>query len=209
MIIIRIIDTCSIELETAVLQRFHSASVFLFKMMTYQTEIDVFGGMIQQEQKTYRILHQKFSCRPKNSTNGIVCNMFQPDEIIDCRFNMVDWCYRMIDFCLLNRETVAIAMNFVDRFVNTDRGKAYLLNTSLYQLVTVTALYTAIKVHEIQAIDLQSLSDISDGTYSLKQIEEVERKMIDALQWRMNPPTAMSFVRCFVIAISPDFKLSD
>jgi hypothetical protein len=175
--------------------------------MTEQAQIDAFRGMIQQENTTYQVGHSKtFATPPLDSTT--ICDLFQPVDSIDCRYNLVDWCYRMIDFCHLNRETVAIAMNFVDRFVTSEKGTTYLSNSTLYQLVAMTALFTAIKVHEIQAIDLQSLSNISKGTYSLKQIEEVERILIDALHWRMNPPTAMSFVRCFVEAISPHFQLS-
>lgn len=172
-------------------------------MMVDQKENDVLWGMLQQEQKTYLIMRRNRICRPTNS-----CDLYQRDDITEYRYNMVDWCFRMVDFCHLNRETVAIAMNFIDRFVIAEKGKSYLSSTSMYQLAAVTALYTAVKIHEIQAIDLQSMSNISKGIYSTKKVEEVEREMLDALHWKMNPPTAMSFVRCFVDAISHQFKLS-
>lgn len=173
-----------------------------------ETQIDVLVGMIQQERRTYKIILRKFACQQMKGTTGVICELLQQGENIECRYNMVDWCYRMIDFCHFNRETVAIAMNFVDRFVNSDNGMEYLINNTLYQLVAVTALYTAIKIHEMQSIDLQSLTNISNGTYSLEQIEGVEREMIEALNWRMNPPTAISFVRYLLDAIPTHFKLS-
>lgn len=165
-----------------------------------RTNIDILWVMLQQEQITYQIMRQHTDC--------ICCDLSQHEESSNCRYNMVDWCYRMIDFCDLNRETVAIAMNFVDRFIVTKQGKAYLMNNTMYQLVAVTALYTAVKVHEVQSIDLQSLSNVSKGIYSLKKIEEVEREIVDALQWRMNPPTAMSFVRGLVELIPFYSKVS-
>ena len=125
--------------------------------MIDQWQFDVFAGMIRQEQKTYRIQvvrPTEFRLLSSNSTSGMICDSFQPDDSADCRHNLVDWCYRMIDFCHLSRETVAIAMNFVDRFVTSDQGKGYLINHTMYQLVAVTALYTAIKIHERQAIEL-------------------------------------------------------
>ena len=165
-----------------------------------RTNIDVLWVMLQQEHKTYQIMRQNKDC--------ICCDLSQHEESANCRYNIVDWCYRMIDFCNLNRETVAIAMNFVDRFIVTKQGQSYRINNTLYQLVAVTALYTAVKIHEVQSIDLQSLSNVSKGIYSLKQIEEVEREIVDALQWRMNPPTAMSFVRGLVELIPYHSKAS-
>lgn len=99
-------------------------------------------------------------------------------------------------------------MNFVDRFVVSGKGKVYKMNDSLYQLVAVTALFTTIEVHEIQAIDLQELQGALNGTYSISQIEQVEREMIEALKCSLNPATAISFVRYFVQIIPPPFKLS-
>ena len=182
--------------------------------MMDRTEVDVLSVMLQQEQKTYQIIPQNVESRSRlgtrsiHSINYICCDLSQHEERASCRYNMVDWCYRMINFCNLNRETVAIAMNYVDRFVVTEQGQSYLTSDTLYQLVAVTALYTAIKVHEIQSIDLQSLVNVSKGTYSLKQIERVEREIVNALQWRMNPPTAMSFVRSLIELIPHHYKLS-
>ena len=177
-------------------------------MMIDQAQIDVLWAMVQQELSTYRIVRQDLTGRTMTSTQNLCCELFQKDTCSEYRYNMVDWCYRMIDFCHLHRETVAIAMNFVDRFVVSGKGKVYLMNDSLYQLVAVTALYTAIKVHEIQAIDLQTLKGVLNVTYSISQIEQVEREMIEALKWRLNPPTAMSFVRYFVETVPPRYKLS-
>lgn len=138
-----------------------------------------------------------------------VCpDFYQIEGSEECRYNMVDWCYRMLDFCNFHRDTAAIAMNFVDRFVMADEGQLYLRNQTLYQLLVVTALYTAIKVHESQSIDLQSLSNVSRGTYSVKRIKEVESQMVDALQWRLNPPTAMSFVQILVDLIPCRYVVS-
>ena len=184
-------------------------------MMIDRIDKDALWVMLRQEQKTYKTVHQnvvrRFSLASDtlHLKNGDGCDQPVPqyETRADCRYNMVDWCYRMVDFCGLNRETAAIAMNFVDRFVVTNKGQLYLTNNTLYQLVVVTALYTAVKIHEIKAIDLQSISSLSKGSYSVKQIEEVEREIIDALQWRMNPPTAQAFVRGLIELIHQQYKL--
>jgi hypothetical protein len=72
-----------------------------------------------------------------------------------------------------------------------------------FQLAAMTCLYTAIKVHEPEAIDPQMMSGLSRGVYSPKQFEAMELKIMSAIQWRVNGPTSISFVRLF-LALLPD-----
>jgi Cyclin, N-terminal domain/Cyclin, C-terminal domain len=120
----------------------------------------------------------------------------------DCRAKMAAWCYQVVDFCHFNRESVAIAMNYLDRFVATPTGRPLLYDRTHYQLAAMTALYTSIKLNEPEAIDPQTVSDLSKGAYSAHEVEQMERVMLQALHWRVNPPTAMSFVR-HLIALLP------
>jgi Cyclin, N-terminal domain len=115
----------------------------------------------------------------------------------DCRKKMVAWSYQVVDFCKFNRETVEIAMSYLDRFLSTPPGRHTLQDRSVYQLAAMASLYTAVKIHEPEAMDPTLVSNLSRGTYSPKEIEEMEFIIIQALQWRLNPPTTLSFVREF------------
>ena len=66
---------------------------------------------------------------------------------------MAKWCCEIADFCKYKRETVAIAMNCLDRFMSTPVGHQILLDRNAYQLASMTALYSAVKIHEQEAMD--------------------------------------------------------
>lgn len=66
---------------------------------------------------------------------------------------------------------------------------------SLYRLACMAALYTAVKVNEPRAMDPVLVARLSRGAYEPKEIEEMESEILSTLKWRMNPPTAMSYVR--------------
>jgi len=74
-------------------------------------------------------------------------------------------------------------------------GQEILLDRNLYQLAAMTSLYSSIKIHEQQVMDTQFVSNLSKGVHTPAAIEAMESKMLMAIQWRVNPPTAMSFMR--------------
>jgi Cyclin, N-terminal domain len=116
----------------------------------------------------------------------------------DCRTKMVVWSYQVIDFCKFNRETVEIAMSYLDRFLVTTTGAHALQDRSVYQLAAMASLYTAVKIHEPEAMDPALISKLSRGTYAPDEIEDMELIILKSLQWRLNPPTTLSYVREFM-----------
>ncbi|GAX13179.1 hypothetical protein FisN_17Hh109 [Fistulifera solaris] len=114
---------------------------------------------------------------------------------MDCRTKMCAWFVQVVDFCKFRRETVEIALSYLDRFLLSPQGADARVDRSLYQLASMTALYTAVKIHEAEAMDPNLVSKLSRGAYAPYEIEEMERILLTGLQWRVNPPTTMSFVR--------------
>jgi hypothetical protein len=123
---------------------------------------------------------------------------------IECRSAMMKWCYQVADACNYDRETVSIAMSCLDRFLcscSDDEGRDHdnvLYNRNRFQLAAMAALYIAIKVHECRPMDARLMSSLSHYSHSPKDIEAMERVMLQAIGWRVNPPTAQSFVRNMV-----------
>ena len=116
------------------------------------------------------------------------------------RTKVVDWCYALVDHCRCSRETVATAMELVDRFlskskssnsVDTSRvsGEA-LRDQCKFQLLTVTALYTSIKINEKVPISSDLFSKMCRNTYSAEEIEKMELTLMSGLSWRCQAPTA-------------------
>jgi hypothetical protein len=111
------------------------------------------------------------------------------------RKKMAQWCMTLMDACQLSRETVSIAMSYFDRFMATEQGAECIDDSATFQLSAMTSLYSAIKIHEEKAISPEVLCNISRGFYSKKDMEEMEWRMLNALQWRVNVPTPLAFVR--------------
>lgn len=65
----------------------------------------------------------------------------------------------------------------------------------MYQLAAMAALYTTIKVHETTAVSSRVISRLSAGAHSYESVEDMERRLLQTLQWRVHPPTAFSFAR--------------
>ena len=112
---------------------------------------DSLAAMIKRELTT------KYSCYDYDGyLNPSDRNMITADD----RMKLVDWCYDIVDHCKLSRETVASAMDMVDRFLGMPSTSVHtarvsdeaLVDPSKFQLLTIAALYTSIKINEKVAI---------------------------------------------------------
>jgi len=113
----------------------------------------------------------------------------------DCRSKMCEWCLQIVDHCGddFSRDTVAIAMNILDRYLAVPSSIDAIRCRSTFQLTCVTAFYTAVKVHEPCAISASTLSILSKNLYTVEQLESTERKMLQTIGWRVHPRTPRMF----------------
>lgn len=160
------------------------------------------GAMCSQEEQAY--LTHSYLHEPATLP---VPNALLDHVDIECRTKMTAWCYQVIDFCKFDRETVSIAMNYLDRYLASETGSAALLDRKVFQLAAMTCLYTAVKIHEPEAMTPELVSNLSRGAYSSEEIERMEASILAALQWRLNPPTSLAFARTFMKLI-PDIDSS-
>ena len=65
-------------------------------------------------------------------------------------------------------------------------------------------MYISVKIHCPQALPPDLVAKLYQGLHKVKDIEAMERKMLDAIQWRVNPPTAMDFVRIYLDIIASE-----
>jgi hypothetical protein len=93
------------------------------------------------------------------------------------RMKIVDWCYRVIDHCKMDRETVTVEMDIADRFFSNQSSfiaQRALLQCRDYELVVMTSLYLAIKLHERVLFRSDLFAEMSNGVYSVDKIERTE-----------------------------------
>mmetsp|Transcript_68408 Transcript_68408/g.103150 ORF Transcript_68408/g.103150 Transcript_68408/m.103150 type:complete len:322 (+) Transcript_68408:49-1014(+) len=117
---------------------------------------------------------------------------------------MCTWAYRVIDHFDLRRELVGIAMSYLDRYMST-LSNPRAVDKKQYQLVSMTCLYLAIKLYEFKHIGIpgscstmDTIRQLSQGNYTLQQIEEMEIDIMQRLRWHLHPPTPQAFIDLFV-----------
>ena len=158
-----------------------------------ESTLDTLAVMTAQdsEYKCRDYLGRRKSSEPRRGSTRCV-SAFETEEDtpdIVCREKMIEWSYRVAEHFRTNREIVAYAFSFLDRFMdrcNCDR--------TAFKLASMTSLYMATKIFNAKQISITSLSDLSRGEFDVKHISEMERIILETLDWKMNPPTAQSFI---------------
>lgn len=187
--------------------------------MSFQQEqpTSTLAAMCLQESTSYKC-EDYLRCRAQSPTSAATMDIQNttPDMThediqvcINNRSKMAQWCMTLMDACQLNRETVSIAMSYLDRYLATKHGMECIEDSATFQLAVMTALYSAIKIHEEKAISPEVLSTISRGFYTKKDMEEMEWKMLNALQWRVNTPTPLAFCREYLSQLNLDAGMKD
>lgn len=120
------------------------------------------------------------------------------DEL--CRMKMCDWCYQVVDYAVLQREVVAIAMNFLDNFLRSGSARSLetIASRKEYQLAAMTTLFMSIKLFESCKVDTQLLANLSRGCYKEEDFIKMENDILFSLNWCLHCPTAVSFLEHFI-----------
>ena len=124
------------------------------------------------------------------------------------RTKIVQWLYDCVDYLELSRESVAMAMSYVDRIMsNSSRTMPAAAmvaqakqDSMMYQLVAVSSLFLAAKQnssHHVRSsssspIDACTLVRISHDSYFANEIIQMEKVVLEGLEWRLCGPTALS-----------------
>lgn len=89
------------------------------------------------------------------------------------REKICEWSYQVIDHFDFSREVVGVSIHYLDRFLATTP-----VNKKLFQLVAMTALYLAIKIHEPGNLTMKSMIELSRGYFSPTQMAEMEMAIL-------------------------------
>jgi Cyclin, N-terminal domain/Cyclin, C-terminal domain len=96
-------------------------------------------------------------------------------------------------------------MSYLDRYLCSDKGKSALADRKEYQLVAMTCLYIAIKLHEPLEMETSLLADLSRGCYTEMEFANMEQKILEAVEWRVSGPTPLAFVLHFLTFLPDTF----
>ncbi|KAL5856268.1 hypothetical protein ACOSQ4_006070 [Xanthoceras sorbifolium] len=115
---------------------------------------------------------------------------------------LVDWLIEVHYKFKLMDETLFLTINIVDRFLEQQSVVRKKL-----QLVGVTAMLLACKYEEVSVPIVEDFVLISDKAYTRKQVLDMEKLMVNTLQFNMSVPTPYVFMRRFLKAAQSDKKL--
>eukprot|EP00546_Thalassionema_frauenfeldii_P000926 CAMPEP_0178938378 /NCGR_PEP_ID=MMETSP0786-20121207/26295_1 /TAXON_ID=186022 /ORGANISM="Thalassionema frauenfeldii, Strain CCMP 1798" /LENGTH=351 /DNA_ID=CAMNT_0020617085 /DNA_START=71 /DNA_END=1126 /DNA_ORIENTATION=- len=133
------------------------------------------------------------------------CDLGNSNEMVSesWRKMIVDWCYEIVDHFGFDREVVSIALNFLDRVAafQTISSKQP-LHRREFQLIAVTSLYLAIKVHgesdtqdgRLLKLKIQTFVELSRGLFTVEVLESKEMEILKMLEWNVNPTSTVQFV---------------
>nr|CAD1840770.1 unnamed protein product [Ananas comosus var. bracteatus] len=137
---------------------------------------------------------------------GCVCpnymsNQFDINEKM--RAILIDWLIEVHYKFELMEETLFLTVNVIDRFLALQTVVRKKL-----QLVGVTAMLLACKYEEVSVPVVDDLVLICDRAYTRGEVLEMERLMVNTLQFNMSVPTPYVFMRRFLKAAQSDKKSS-
>jgi Cyclin, N-terminal domain len=118
-----------------------------------------------------------------------------------CREKMCEWSYRICDYFQTSREIVAIAFSYLDRFNDSTR-----CDRTAFKLASMTCLYIATKVFHNKQLSVLTLVELSRNEFTTTHIIQMERIILSTLNYKMNPPTAQTFL-CQYQCILPMHKV--
>jgi hypothetical protein len=112
--------------------------------------------------------------------------------------------WKVIDHFDLRRELVGITMSYLDRYMST-LNNPWVVDKTQYKLIAMTCMYLAVKLYEFKHIGIpgscstmDTIRKLSQGSYTLRQMEAMEMDIMQRLQWRLHPPTPQAFIDLFV-----------
>jgi hypothetical protein len=125
-----------------------------------------------------------------------------------CRKLMVDWCFTVVDAFNLSRETVAVAMSILDRYLSSGKGDApkSLQCKRMFQLASITCFYMAVKIHEPSQLGIRLLLQLCRGLYKESEVVSMEQDILFSVEWRLyaSTTTPMEFVRQYLELVKED-----
>ena len=124
-------------------------------------------------------------------TSGTSMQDLQEDSSVDiaCREKMALWSYRIIDHFDGDREIVAIAFNYLDRFLHLCS-----CDRSAFKLAAITSLFLATKLFSAKYVTMKSLAQLSKGEFDEENLKEMEDILLKTLDYRLHPPT----IKCYI-----------
>ncbi|KAG0497760.1 hypothetical protein HPP92_002451 [Vanilla planifolia] len=153
-------------------------------------------AVVDYVEDIYAFYRKTEGCVPPN----YMSNQFDINERM--RAILIDWLIEVHYKFDLVDETLFLTVNIIDRFLS----RQSVVRKKL-QLVGVTAMLLACKYEEVMVPVVEDLILISDRAYTRVEVLQMERLMVNTLQFNLSVPTPYVFMRRFLKTAQSDRKL--
>jgi len=134
-------------------------------------------------------------CDYLNENRDGACVEKKPVISKRCRFQLVRWCFEVVEFCNYNEEIASIAISYMDRFLSSKHANVAMHDIRSFQLATMCSLQLAMKFHNSSPnMNTDVLLQIGNGCHTKEEILSMKRNILHALSWRLCPPTSYVFL---------------
>ena len=103
---------------------------------------------------------------------------------------LTDWLVQVHVRFRLMPETLFLAVNIIDRFLS-----AHVVSLAKLRLVSITCLFIASKVEVIVSPSVSHFLYCADSSYTESEILQAEKYVLKTLDWNVNYPNPMHFLR--------------
>ncbi|KAL8472500.1 hypothetical protein ACS0TY_029010 [Phlomoides rotata] len=170
-----------------------------------ETIVDIDGGDAKDPLAVVDYIGDLYTCYKKMESSscvspGYISHQFDINERM--RAILIDWLIEVHHKFELREETLFLTVNLIDRFLE----KQSVVRKKL-QLVGLVAMLLACKYEEVSVPVVEDLVFISDKAYARKEVLDMEKLMLNTLQFNMSVPTPYVFMKRFLKAAQSDRKL--
>eukprot|EP00980_Cylindrotheca_fusiformis_P005820 scaffold1223_cov119-Cylindrotheca_fusiformis.AAC.23 len=109
------------------------------------------------------------------------------EDYISWRFAMVEWMLDIAKSLSFKQDTLEITTSILDSYVAASPG--VMLDSEKYRLSALASLYIAAKLHETSCLSPKHVETLSGNQYTAREVEKQEMIILQAIQWRVHPPT--------------------
>lgn len=116
----------------------------------------------------------------------------------ECRSEMLIWMKKVSDHLNFANHTVFYSADYLDRFLSQTNKyvQETIASRRLYQLLSMTCFYIAVKIHETTVIGLDFL--VAMSPFTREEFQDMELKVLSILNWNLYGPLAISFVDLYL-----------
>jgi len=142
------------------------------------------------------------------STSPIYCSDYWrmkevSEKILPIREDMCKWAFEVVDSYSMNRESVFLAFSYLDRYA----VRVESISSENYVLACMTCLYISVKVMFPKKKPLLSwFVEMSRRAFTRQDFISMELDILHTLDWKINPPTPMTFLRIYLKSYSVYFQ---